>query len=133
MEGDTDLNQPVVRLDKIGQIAITVRDLARAKSFYQDVLGMRFLFDAGSMCFFQCGEIRFGLGVAEEPTAPGGTILYFKVPDIHQAHARLKDEGVAFVQPPQMVARMTDHELWLAFLLDPDGNTLALMSEVPLG
>jgi len=132
MSGETDSTQPAVRLDKIGQIAITVRDLARAKSFYQDVLGMKFLFDAGSMCFFQCGDIRFGLGVAEESASPGGTILYFKVEDIHQVHERLKEQGVAFVQPPHLVARMPGHELWLAFLLDPDGNTLALMGELPL-
>jgi methylmalonyl-CoA/ethylmalonyl-CoA epimerase len=35
-----------------------------------------------------------------------------------------------FVQPPHLVAKMPDHELWMAFLKDPDGNTLALMSEV---
>jgi len=120
-----------VALDKIGQIAITVRDLARAKIFYQDTLGMRFLFDAGTMCFFQCGEIRFAVGASEQHTANSGTILYFKVADIHRMHALLKEQDVAFVQPPHLVARMPDHELWLAFLLDPDGNTLALMSEVP--
>jgi hypothetical protein len=30
------------------------------------------------------------------------------------------------------VARLSDHELWLAFFADGEGNTLALMSEVPL-
>ena len=132
MTGETETPQPVVRLDKIGQIAITVRDLARAKGFYQDVLGMKFLFDAGTMCFFQCGEIRFGIGVGDEHASAGGTILYFKVEDIQEAYAGLKEAGVAFVQPPHLVARMPGHELWLAFLLDPDGNTLALMSEVPV-
>jgi methylmalonyl-CoA/ethylmalonyl-CoA epimerase len=28
------------------------------------------------------------------------------------------------------VAKMPDHELWMAFFRDPDGNLLALMSEV---
>lgn len=125
--------QPLVKLDQIGQIAITVRDLARAKAFYQDVLGMKFLFDVGTMCFFQCGAIRFALGASEAHTPNTGTILYFKIADIQETHARLKEQDVAFVQTPHMVARMPDHELWLAFLLDPDGNTLGLMSEVPLG
>jgi len=124
--------QSAVVLDKIGQIAITVRDLARAKDFYQSTLGMKFLFDAGAMCFFQCGEIRFALGASEQHTPTTGTILYFKVADIHRTHALLKGQDVAFVQPPHLVARMPDHELWLAFLLDPDGNTLALMSEIPV-
>jgi methylmalonyl-CoA/ethylmalonyl-CoA epimerase len=34
------------------------------------------------------------------------------------------------VLPPHLVARMPDHELWMAFLKDPEGNTLGLMSEV---
>jgi methylmalonyl-CoA/ethylmalonyl-CoA epimerase len=37
---------------------------------------------------------------------------------------------VVFVQAPHLVARMADHELWMAFLKDPEGNTLGLMSEV---
>jgi methylmalonyl-CoA/ethylmalonyl-CoA epimerase len=131
MESQTVTNQTAVRLNKIGQIAITVRNLPRAKDFYQNVLGMQFLFDAGNMCFFQCGEIRFAIGLAEEPVPPGGTILYFKVAEIHKTHDSLKAQDVEFVRPPHLVARMPDHELWIAFLKDPDGNTLALMSEIP--
>lgn len=92
---------------------------------------MKFLFDAGTMAFFQCGTVRLMIGTGEQPESSGGIILYFKVEDIQVTHAALKDRGVAFVQPPHLVARMPDHELWLAFLKDPDDNTLALMSEVP--
>jgi len=123
-----------VHLEHIGQIAITVRDLARSKDFYQNVLGMKFLFDAGRMTFFQCGAIRLMIG-ASEPEAsfsPGATILYFKVEDdIHSAHAALQTQGVVFSHAPHLVARMRDQDLWMAFLKDPDGNALALMSEVP--
>lgn len=56
-----------VHLDSIGQIAITVSDLAKSKQFYRDVLGMTFLFDAGAMAFFQCGAIRLMIGLAETP------------------------------------------------------------------
>jgi methylmalonyl-CoA/ethylmalonyl-CoA epimerase len=119
-----------VQLNEIGQIALTVRDLARAKDFYQDTLGMRFLFDAGSMVFFQCGAIRLMIGLSEEAGPIGGTILYFKVADIHEVHADLTSKSVEFVQPPHLVAKMPDHELWMAFLKDPEGNMLGLMSEV---
>jgi methylmalonyl-CoA/ethylmalonyl-CoA epimerase len=119
-----------VQLNDIGQIALTVRDLGRAKDFYQNTLGMRFLFDAGTMAFFQCGAIRLMIGLSEEAVPIGGTILYFKVSDIQKVHATLIEEGVAFLQPPHLVARMPDHELWIAFLKDPEGNTLGLMSEV---
>jgi methylmalonyl-CoA/ethylmalonyl-CoA epimerase len=119
-----------VQLNDIGQIALTVRDLARAKDFYQNTLGMRFLFDAGTMAFFQCGSIRLMIGSSEEAVPVGGTILYFKVSDIQNVHGVLAGKGVDFIQPPHLVARMPDHELWMAFLKDSEGNTLGLMSEV---
>jgi methylmalonyl-CoA/ethylmalonyl-CoA epimerase len=119
-----------VQLNDIGQIALTVRDLARAKDFYQNTLGMRFLFDAGTMAFFQCGSIRLMIGSSEEAVPVGGTILYFKVSDIQNVHGVLAGNGVDFIQPPHLVARMPDHELWMAFLKDSEGNTLGLMSEV---
>jgi methylmalonyl-CoA/ethylmalonyl-CoA epimerase len=119
-----------VHLNDIGQIALTVRDLVRAKDFYQNTLGMRFLFDAGTMAFFQCGPVRLMIGLSEETVSIGGTILYFKVSDIQKVHGSLKEKDVVFVQPPHLVARMPDHELWMAFLKDTEGNTLGLMSEV---
>lgn len=119
-----------VHLDEIGQIAITVSDLERAKSFYRDVLGMTFLFDAGTMAFFRCGGIRFAMGTSEKPVQPGGTILYFRVPDIHAAYAALVAREVLFLQKPHLVAKMPDHDLWLAFLKDPDENPIGLMCEV---
>ena len=120
-----------VHLDKIGQIAITVSDLARAKDFYRNTLGMTFLFDAGPMAFFQCGGVRLLIGTAETPAPTGGTILYFKVRDIGQIYEGLIGRGVAFVQPPHIVAKMPDHDLWIAFFKDPDDHTIGLMSEVP--
>ena len=121
---------PAVHFDKIAQIAITVRDLPRSKHFYQHVLGMKPLFDAGNMSFFQCGDIRLMIGLAQEQTAIGGTILYFMVQDIQGTHALLKDRSVEVVQDPHLVARMPDHDLWIAFLKDPDDNVLGMMSEV---
>jgi methylmalonyl-CoA/ethylmalonyl-CoA epimerase len=119
-----------VQLEKIGQIALTVTDLARAKDFYGNTLGMRFLFDAGTMAFFQCGEIRLLIGLAEKETPRGGTIVYFKVEDIHTVYETLMAKQVEFVDAPHMIAKMPDHDLWMTFLKDPDGNVLGVMSEV---
>ena len=47
-----------VHLTQIAQIAITVSDLPRSTAFYRDTLGLTFLFDAGSMAFLQCGNVR---------------------------------------------------------------------------
>ena len=119
-----------VHFDRIGQIAITVDDLARAKNFYQNTLGMTFLFDAGTMAFFQCGNVRLMIGTAERPGPRGGTILYFKVDDIQATFTALQAQGVVFVQNPHHVAKMPDHDLWMAFLKDPEDNTIGIMSEV---
>lgn len=130
-------NEPAaVHLEEIGQVAVTVTNLEEAKAFYGDLLGMRFLFDAGRMAFFQCGTVRLLVGASEpgkEKPAAGmdGTILYFRVREIEQVHAALKEKGVEFAQPPHLVARMKSHDLWLAFLKDPSGNMLALMEEKP--
>lgn len=119
-----------VQFEKIGQIAITVTDLDRARTFYRDTLGMRFLFDAGHLCFFQCGDIRLMVSATPDPEPRGGTILYFKVEDIHAVYAALEQRGVELVQAPHVVAKMPDHDLWMAFLKDPDGNLIGMMSEV---
>ncbi|MGD1106590.1 MAG: VOC family protein [Terracidiphilus sp.] len=121
-----------VHLEEVGQIAVTVSDLQRSKDFYQSALGMQFLFDAGGMAFFQCGKIRSAIGTSPDTPSSGGTILYFRVADIHETHSLLAARGVEFIQKPHLVARMGDHELWIAFLRDPDGNPVGLMSEVPL-
>jgi methylmalonyl-CoA/ethylmalonyl-CoA epimerase len=121
-----------VHLDEIGQIAVTVSDLARSKDFYQNVLGLKFLFDAGNMSFFQCGAIRFAIGASTNPpSSHAGTILYFRVADIHATHALLAAKGVEFIQNPHLVAKMPDHDLWMAFLRDPDANPIGLMCELP--
>lgn len=124
--------QSPVQFDKIGQVAIGVHDPSQAKDFYQNVLGMKLLFEAGGMAFFQCGEVRLMIGPTDAPPS-SRTILYFRVANILEAHATLSERNVDFVQPPHLVAKMPDHELWIAFLKDPDGNTLGMMSEVPRG
>lgn len=118
-------------LSTIGQIALTVRDSARSVAFYRDVLGMKLLFEMPGMGFFDCGGIRLMLS-ASETLETYSSILYFKVPDIQTAYETLREREVVFDREPHMIARMPDHELWMAFFRDPDRNLLALMSEVPL-
>ena len=119
-------------LSQIGQIFVNVKDLDRAIVFYRDMLGMTFLFEAPpSMAFFDCGGTRLMLGVASAPEYDHpGSILYFKVDDIRGAYESLSARGAAFKGDPHLVARMPDHELWMAFFQDSEGNTLALMAEV---
>ncbi len=122
-----------VRLSRIGQIAVNAHDLDRAVAFYRDQLGMKYLFSAPpKMAFFDCDGVRLLLGEPEEPEFDHpSSILYFSVADIDAAHAALAARGVEFRTTPHLVYRASDHELWLAFFHDSEGNTLALMANRP--
>jgi methylmalonyl-CoA/ethylmalonyl-CoA epimerase len=58
------------------------------------------------------------------------SILYFQVADIQAAYERLKNGGAKFEDTPHFLARMPNHDLWMTFFRDSEGNLLALMSEV---
>ncbi len=118
-------------IQSIGQIAINSGDVQRAVAFYRDALGLDYLFEAGPLAFFMCGDVRLMLSVAEsaEFDHPSSTI-YFRVDDIHGARAELSGRGVPFDDDPHLIAKMPDHELWMTFFRDPDRNVHALMSEV---
>jgi catechol 2,3-dioxygenase-like lactoylglutathione lyase family enzyme len=120
-------------LSALGQIGITVTDVDRAIRFYRDTLGMKLLFQAGNLGFFDCAGVRLMLSGAEKPGDTYSSILYFKVPDIQAASQALAGRGVVFEQEAHLVARMPDHDLWMAFLRDPDRNLLAIMNEIPKG
>jgi methylmalonyl-CoA/ethylmalonyl-CoA epimerase len=123
---------PSLSLSQIGQISIVVHDLDRAVAFYRDTLGMKFLFQfPPKMAFFDCGGVRLYLGLPEgkEQDHPA-SVLYYKVDDIQGAWASLRDRGAELVHEPHFLAKMPDHDLWMAFFKDSEGNTLALMSEV---
>ncbi len=119
------------KLSQIGQIAITVSDVAKALPFYRDVLGLSFLFSPGpNLAFLSAADVRLMLTT---PQGAGGvghnSILYFRVTDIEAAHATIVARGATSERAPQLAAKLPDHELWLAFLRDPDGNLVGLMEE----
>lgn len=117
---------------RIGQIAIPARDIERAVAFYRDVLGLRFLFEAPpKLAFFDCGGIRLMLSEPEEgETFQPGSVLYYLYDNLPDAHQALVERGVTFAQTPHKVASLPDHDLWMAFLHDSEGNLIGLMSEV---
>lgn len=119
-------------LTRLGQISMNARDLTRATAFYRDTLGVPFLFQAPGMSFFQLNDVRLMVGAAESPEHDHpGSILYFEVEDIQAAHEALGGRGVDFNSEPHLIADMGDHELWMAFFKDSEGNQLALMAQVP--
>jgi methylmalonyl-CoA/ethylmalonyl-CoA epimerase len=119
-------------LNRIGQIALAVQDVDRAESFYQDVLGLRKLYRYGDLTFFDCCGVRLLLEKAHDPdNIHHGSPIYFSCSDIALAVKELRVRGVSFDGPPHLIAKMDDHDLWMAFFTDPDGHTLALMNEAP--
>lgn len=122
---------PEFGLGRIGQIAVPVTDIERAIAFYRDVLGMRFLFSAPpGLGFFDCAGVRLMLDAPAAEQAGQGSVIYYSVDDLDAAFEALSGRGVVFEAKPHLIAKMPDHELWMAFLRDPDGNLLAMMSEV---
>ncbi|MCR6625875.1 MAG: VOC family protein [Pseudoxanthomonas sp.] len=119
------------RLSHIRQIAITVGDVDAALAFYRDALGLTFLFQpAPTLAFLQAGDVRLMLTTPQGAGAVGAnSILYFTVDDIVATQAALVARGATEERPPQLAARMPDHELWTGFLRDPDGNLVGLMEE----
>jgi methylmalonyl-CoA/ethylmalonyl-CoA epimerase len=118
-------------LNRIGQIAIPVRDVDRAVAFYRDKLGMSYLFSASRLAFFDCGGIRLMLSVPESAELDHlSSILYFQVANIDHAFHELSARGVHFDDQPHLIANMDTYDLWMAFFRDSEENMLAIMSEV---
>lgn len=124
----------LLNLSHIGQIALPVSDTDRAEAFYERVIGLRKLYRFGDLSFFDCAGVRLLLDKVHEGSAvvPQGCI-YFRCADIALAVKELERRGVTFDGPQHLIAKMDDHDLWMAFFKDPDGHTLALMQEAPKG
>lgn len=119
------------RLSAIGQIALTVSDVAKAKRFYGEALGLQLLFDAGvNLSFYAAGDVRIMLTTPQGSGEAGkNSILYFKTNVLDATYAAVVGRGATAERPPQLTAKMPDHELWMAFVRDPDGNLVGLMEE----
>lgn len=115
-------------LGRIGQIARSSPDVARAAAWYADVLGLPHLYTFGDLAFFDCGGVRLMLSKGEPV---GNPILYFLVDDIVGEHHRLVDGGVDIVAAPHRIHVHADgSEEWMCFFRDVDGGTLALMASI---
>jgi len=119
------------KLSEIRQIAITVSDVGTALPFYRDVLGLTFLFSpAPTLAFVAAGSVRIMLSTPQGGGTVGrNSILYFRVTDIAATHSAIVARGAKNERSPQLTAKMPDHELWAAFVRDPDGNLIGLMEE----
>ena len=121
------------------QVALTTSDLDRSARFYGETLGLRLIavFDPPGLAFFDLDGIRLSVQRVDE--APeSSSVIYLRVPDIDAAVGMLKNADVAFERGPELVFSDTEgqfgaagEEEWMAFLRDPDGHLLALVSRRP--
>jgi methylmalonyl-CoA/ethylmalonyl-CoA epimerase len=118
-------------LSHIGQIAIIIKDTARATEFYRDKLGMKLLFCAGPMSFFDCNGVRIMLSPPSDAEFDHpSSLIYFKVADIQAQYAAMSAAGVRFRDKPHIVAAMPTYDLWMTHFYDTEGNSLVLMCEM---
>lgn len=98
--------------------------------FYRDSVGLPFLFSAGpNLSFFALGDVRLMISGPEgDAPAAGNSVLYFKVASIDEAFSGGQGK-LNFVDAPHLIAKMPDHELWMVFFKDPEGNLMGFMEE----
>ena len=129
---NTMTNSTTARLGAIGQVSLSIRDVARAERFYGETLGLPHVFTFGDLAFFDADGTRLYLHRKDEAEWRPSSILYFLVEDIHAAQESLSARSVRFTGAPHVIYTddATGVEEWMTFFEDGEGNTLALMSRV---
>jgi catechol 2,3-dioxygenase-like lactoylglutathione lyase family enzyme len=114
----------------LGQIARTTKVFEESHRWYRDVLGLPELYSFGNLAFYDLGGVRLML-TEEERDFSSESILYLRVPDIHEAKADLEERGVKFINAPHLIHRHEDGtEEWMAAFEDNEGRPLQLMTQV---
>lgn len=117
----------------ITQICIVCQDVARATAFYRDVVALPFLFESNGLAFFQAGPVRLMLSRAERAEHEHlSSMIYFATGDIEAKWRALQAAGATVGEPPHLIAKLPDREVWLAEWRDTEGNFMALMQEKPV-
>ena len=116
---------------KVTEIAFScypVKDMARARKFYESVLGLKATYTVGEPGGMQWAEydiadgtLSLGCGAPDWQPRADGCSVGLEVEDFEAAIAHLKANGVKFkMEPfPTPVCRM-------AFIYDPEGNLICI-------
>jgi catechol 2,3-dioxygenase-like lactoylglutathione lyase family enzyme len=106
-------------------------DLARARTFYEGVLGLPVVDESAYACVFDANGTMLRVTAVAHVARPGYTVLGWAVTDIADAVTELESRGVAFARYDGMeqdargvwTAPNGDRIAWFA---DLDGNVLSL-------
>lgn len=112
---------------------VAVSDADRARSFYQDTLGLTLEGELPGVTTFRCGDGTV-LDVYESAFAgtAKSTVASFQVTDLTAAMAELRGRAVAFEEYDEGPMKTTDGVVEFggmrgAWFRDPDGNILGLI------
>ena len=111
---------------------IAVKDLDRARTFYEDTLGLKQVDDFGEGFMLRSGATKVSVYRSEFAGTNKATALTFDVDDVDSQVRELKDKGVSFEHYDlQGLERQGDvyvaQGMKTAWFKDPDGNILSLM------
>lgn len=115
---------------------LAVKDLDRARKFYEDTLGLKEVDDFGEGFVLESGDTKFQVYRSEFAGTNKATALTFDVDDIESEVRELKDKGIFFehYDVPGLEQRgdlyVAEGEgMKTAWFKDPDGNILSLIEE----
>lgn len=110
---------------------VPTNDGAKARSFYEGVLGLRFVSEDGFALIFNANGIMIRVVKVQPFTPVQYTILGWQVRDIEKEVSRLQEQGVQFERFGFF--KQDDLGIWtapngdkVAWFKDPDGNTLSI-------
>ena len=112
----------------LGQVALAVQNVQAMTDFYRDKVGLKFLFAAGpNLAFFDLNPTRLMLAGPESPgPKKQNSTLYLITDSVDEA---FRTRSLDWQGEPHLIAKMPDHELWMVFFQDPEGNLMAFMEE----
>jgi catechol 2,3-dioxygenase-like lactoylglutathione lyase family enzyme len=110
---------------------VTVSDAARAKPFYQDVLGLKLVNEDAFALVFDAGGTTLRIALAQKVTVPPYTVAGWEVADANATVRALSARGIRFERFPGM--DQDELGMWVspsgakvAWFKDPDGNLLSV-------
>jgi catechol 2,3-dioxygenase-like lactoylglutathione lyase family enzyme len=111
---------------------LVTTDYARARQFYEGMLGLEFISQDPFAMVLRAGENTIRVVKAENFTPAQGTVLGWEVADIEKTVRGLQSRGLQFEQYP-FVQDSRGLGIWtapggdqVAWFKDPDGNVLSL-------
>ena len=114
-----------MKIKEIGFVAIPVTDIERARSFYEEVLGLRTSDEmmGGKWIEYAVGDDTLAITNVSDAWTPSdqGTGAAFEVEDFNEAIGRFKDRHVRFAAEP-----LETPCCHMAVVQDPDGNKLMI-------